>query len=345
MAKSTLSPKDNFMRLANFEMPDYVPIYMMGFDCYKGETAVKSAMPMELFPNKQIADNKYIDMWGVTQKSNREGGGMGALPEPGNIIMPDVTKWDQVIKAPAMPDVDWEMLAKKGLEPIDRSQSAVMSGFFFSPFLTLVSFMGFTEGLCALYEEPEACEELLDYLCDFYVPIIEKCVEYYKPDLVSMGDDFASEKMPFFGKDVYNRLFKKVYHRLAQPAIERGLPIIFHLCGNGEGYVQELYDFGVRFWEPAQGRSNDLLAVKEKYKGKMNIIGGFDWQPPETWPHVEEEYVRQMLRDCYDKYAPGGGYAYIGHILENGLDDPIAKKCNDWLNEESYYYGRDYYLK
>ena len=42
------------------------------------------------------------------------------------------------------------------------------------PFQQLIAFMGFTEGLIAMHEEPEAVKELLHYMADFYVPIIEK---------------------------------------------------------------------------------------------------------------------------------------------------------------------------
>ena len=42
--------------------------------------------------------------------------GYASIPEPGNFILDDITKWRDVIKAPEVPDVDWEAMAKADFE-------------------------------------------------------------------------------------------------------------------------------------------------------------------------------------------------------------------------------------
>ncbi|MPW26500.1 veratrol--corrinoid protein metyltransferase [Alkalibaculum sp. M08DMB] len=343
MIKSKLTPKENYMRIVRGEMPEWVPIHTMGMPGYKGDTAYKMCGPF-LWPNPHIpTPEPRYDIWGVKYVTNEETG-YAAIPEPNNFLLEDVTKWYKAIKNPEMPDVDWEQQAKKdfAFAELDRSTTAAMAPIELMPFQQLIAFMGFTNGLCAMYEEPESVKELLNYLADFIVPIVEKTVEYYQPDMVYVLDDTAAQMNPFVSVEMYRDILKPIYVRLTKPAIERGIPVQFHNCGRCEDFIDDMLDFGVRMWDPAQ-TTNDLLGIKEKYKGKLAIAGGYDWVVPITWPEVDEEMIRQTVRDSIDKFAPGGGFA-ISPFALGPVDDPIISKVNEWLLNEAYYYGRDYYL-
>jgi hypothetical protein len=273
--------------------------------------------------------------------------GYAGLPKPGHFILSDVTKWDKVVKHPAYHDdfftTDWEAMAKEDLSEIDRSQYGVTSNVGFGPFTTLISYMGFTEGLCALLEEPDAVKEMLNYICDYYTPIIERTIEFYKPDVVSMFDDTASKYAPFFSVEVYRDIFKPIYARISKVAQDRGIPIQFHNCGRAEDFVADMIDFGVRFWDPAQ-QSNDLLKVKEDFKGQIAVCGGFDFVPPADRDATEDE-VRSYVRSVLDKFAPGGGYAFCGGIIGPASKSEITMKLNGWIQDEVVVYGKDFYKK
>jgi hypothetical protein len=287
---------------------------------------------------------EWVEQWGVTMVANEETGFAG-LPKPGHFILEDVTRWDKVVKAPPYPDgffdADWEAMAKKDLEKVDRENLAVIGLGGYGPFQQLVAFMGFTEGLCALIEEPDAVKELLNYIMEYYIPIIEKVVEYYKPDIVMIGDDTASKLDPFFSLAVYRDIFKPIYARQFKMAKERGIPVQFHNCGRCEDFIPDMLDVGVRFWDPAQTK-NDLLGIKEKYKGQLAICGGFDFVPPGD-RDVTEEDLRSKVRETLDKYAPGGGYAFCGGILGKAGDQEQTMKINGWVQDEVAKYGANYY--
>lgn len=339
-----VTPKENWMMMLNGELPVHLPRYTMGFIGYNGETAVRMIGP-NLFDDTHNGPQGGKDIWGVNYVANKETG-FAALPEPNNFILDDIENWEKVIVAPKMPEnIDWESMAKADYDKtdIDRTQSAVCSNIGFSPFQMIMGFMGFNEGLCALYEDPETVKELLAYMTDFYLPIVEKTVEYYKPDMLGMADDTATKFNPFISLETYRDIFLPIYKRLAKPATDRGIPIHFHNCGRCEDFIDDMVNFGVRSWDPAQP-ANDLLGIKEKYKGRLSICGGWEWELPETWPEVSEEEIRQGARDAIDKYAPGGGFAFAGSAL-GAYQDPIITKINDWLREEVYVYGRYYYQK
>lgn len=344
--KSKLSQKDNFLRLLKGEMPESVPIHTMGFDGFNGETPYKIVGPF-LFDETRLTPvpGGRTDIWGVRLVTNAETS-FGCIPEPGNFILKDITKWRDVVKAPEMPDnIDWEMMAKKdyaksGYNPEKHAKMAVIG---IMPFQSLMEFMGFSEGLMAMYEEPECVKELLNYMVDLYMPIVKAAVTYYDPDCIYLLDDTATKYNPFVSVEMYREILKPIYTRLTKPAVERGIPVQFHNCGRCEDFIDDMLDFGVKILEPLQ-TTNHLGEIKKKYAGKLIMAGCYDWEPPVDWPHVEEEAIRRSVRDTIDKYAPGGGFMASAVALGQQGDEVIAQ-VNKWLSEEVYYYCQDYYIR
>ncbi|MCR3921214.1 MAG: veratrol--corrinoid protein metyltransferase [Firmicutes bacterium] len=339
-----MTAKENYLCLAKGELPESIPFFNMGMPTFT-EDKCTAMIGARLFESSHMSPEGGTDPWGVTYVANEETG-FASIPKPNDFMLTDITKWHDIIKAPKMPErIDWEAMAEKDYEKaeIDRNKTAVMAGGGFMPFQQLMAFMGFTEGLCAMYEEPEAVKELLHFMADFYVPIIEKTLDHYKPDIYYMLDDTAAKMNPFVSLKMYRDILKPVYVKLAQPANDRGIPIQFHNCGRCEDFIDDMLDFGVVFTDPSQ-TTNDLLAVKEKYANKLVISGGWDWVMPKTWPIVDEEAVRQTVRDSIDSYAPGGGYAFGGGVLGRH-NDPVTKEVNRWIQEEVSVYGKNYYSK
>jgi hypothetical protein len=350
----TLSPKENYLRLGRGEMPEYVPNYTMGGGWPPSGTPTKfhpvlmgmaaGVMPMS-FPKP--GETEYTDMWGVVYTADNKATNNQGLPKPGHFILEDVTKWRDVIKRPVVAPAntfDWEKLAKDGTAHINRETTGVMCSIGNGCFQTLINFMGFTEGLCALIEEPEAVKELLNWMADFYIPYDIATLDAFKPDIVYFGDDSAAQKDPFFSTAVFRDVFKPIYARYTKAAVDRGIPIQLHNCGRCEDWMQDYYDIGIRYWDPAQ-ECNNLLKVKEQFKGRMVVVGGYNFYPDERYNNVTEEYVRETVRKTIDKYAPGGGYAWLGGYLGRADEMDIAAKINTWINEEVDSYGQEFYKK
>jgi hypothetical protein len=339
--KSKLSPGENFMRIARGETPEYVPIYTMGFPGYNGETAVKIIGP-SLFDETHLSpapEGRY-DIWGVKYIANQETN-FASIPEPNNFLIKDITKWRDIITAPKLPEhIDWDRVAKSDIEKsgIDRRQSAAMATIGLMPFQQLIAFMGFTEGLIAFMEEPEAVTELLHFMVDTYMPVINATFDHYEPQLIYLLDDTAAAHSPFISPKVFREIMVPVYRRLLQPAIDRGIPVQLHNCGLCECFLDEMFALGVRVWDPAQPM-NDLLAVKSRYNGRLALAGGFSWTPHEGYT---EEEVRGAVRANIDKFAPGGAFAFLGGILSR-FGDHTLDNATLWINDEAYNYGRDFY--
>lgn len=321
----TLTPKENYLKVLHGEIPEWVPSYTLA---PSPDNVI--ACPSALFEPSPVsqhrANNGGLDMWGVNYVSCDEAGG-ALIPEPNNFILKDITKWRDVIKAPDFSDVDWEMVAKKQLEKsgIDRKYTAVAFNTHMGFFQTLVSFMGFEEGLMAMACEPEACMELYTYLCDVYCDVTEKSIDFYKPEVYTMMDDTAAWAAPFISMDMFQEYLMPLYKRQIKFAVDRGLPVTFHNCGKSMHFMEELHKIGVTAWDPAQC-CNDLDAFKAKYGRSYVIMGGWDGRDNLLGDNVKDEEIYESVRATINRYAPDGGYVWCGGFLGALGDQKIIHK-------------------
>lgn len=320
-----LTPKENYLKVLKGDVPEWLPRTAFG-GTHNGTKADPCRMLEPSVTNGHRERNGGKDIWGVEYVPTYETGN-ALIPKPNDFILDDITKWRDVIKAPDLSGVDWESMAKKQLEnsKIDRTQTAISFNLHMGFFEDLMSFMGFTEGLTALYEEPEECAALFEYLCDFYCGVAEKCIDYFKPDVYQMMDDTAAWNSPFISKAMFDELLVPVYDRQAKFGRDRGLPIAFHNCGKCEAFIPEMVDFGVTCWDPAQ-TCNDLKAVKAQYGNSFVLCGG--WSPRDHLlaEDITDEEILSSVKEAIDAFAPGGGYIFQGSYLGPIDDKEVARK-------------------
>ena len=325
-----LSVKENFLRTLRGDEPAFVP----RFDLFW------TVRPSVLDGTRR--QNRGRDIFGV-EWTNDGSAVEATMPKTSDFILEDIRDWPEVIRFPDFSAVDFEALAKKDLGNRNPEwplgSGTVAQGFFQS----LMSFMGFTNGLIACYEEPEEVKALMQYLCDHYLNLAEDCLKYYKPDYIYFADDIAHERNPFISPETFRDIFAPVWRRYIGFFKERGLPAIHHNCGHFEAFLDDVVDMGFNMWEPAQ-TSNDLVAVKKKYGNRLVIGGGLDTRTY-LLPHLAftEEGLRDAVKTTMDALAPGGGYCFMGG---GGAREPnpVIKQRWEWINDEyerrkATYYG------
>ena len=338
-----LTEKENLLMLLRGECPEWVPTYSFVQMDPDYPPAIHMLTP-EFINYHRKNGVGGVDIWGVTYVASEEAAG-ATLPEPNNFILDDITKWRDIIKAPDFSGFDWEKLSLDHIKTsgIDRTQTALSFDVHFGYFQHLMSFLGFTDGLCAIFEEPDEVKELLNYLCDFYCMITEKMIDYYKPDILSLKDDTAAWAAPFMSKAAYDDIFVPLYARHTKFALDRGIPVSFHNCGKCETFLDSLVDIGVKMWDPAQV-CNDLSAVKEKYGNNLTIAGGWLGQGRLLEDDVTEEELRESVKASMDKLATGGGYVFCGSFL-GPMGDPTTARKNAMLRKVAREYGHEFYKK
>ena len=346
---STLTPKENLLRLMNGEFPEWIPSY-----CYYGShPGVDEDPPNMSVRNSVLMGNRanmapgtdFTDIWGVTYESVEAVGGF-PLPKPGQFILDDIRKWRDVIKAPDLSGVDWEQVAKADLANLSFSRDNV--ALFYQPgggyFQHLMGFMGFTEGLLAMYEEPEEVKALFAYMHEFYLGIATEFIDYINPDILSIGDDTAAERMPFLSPEMYREILLPLYDDFARLGRNRGIPINFHNCGKSEVYFNDLVRIGVTSWEPVQ-LSNNILEIQKKFGRHLVIGGGWEGRGRLLSPDVTDDEIRESVRVAIDTFAPNGGFMFAGSFTPGSTNDERTKHMNEVLQREVHDYGRQFYKK
>ena len=335
-----ISPKDNFLKLAGGGHPEYVPYYTFSGNEPIPETSSKSASPGLFVTNPPNPDGSMTSVWGVTTYPNEDTAG-SSMPAPNSWILNDIRKWGDVLWKPVYKDgLDFEAMYKADVERLglDRSVTALRTSLGFGPWMSLVGFMGFEGAMIAMASEPEACKELFDWMASLYEPYTTAVLDAYKPDIWGLSDDTCTERGPFFSVEMYKDLFKPYYSRFSKKAKDRGIPIIFHICGMCEPFIPDMIDLGVKYIEPAQ-ETNDIIALKEKYKGQMSYLGVHDWGKhlPKNYPNYDPEEVKQDVRNTIDKYSPGGAFgtliwpvSYVGDPHIDDLKKLIWNECYDY---------------
>ena len=315
-----LSLKENYLRALRGEVPEYVPRSSMFFqvrpDFFNGDRV--GGVGKDIYGVEWVIDDSAI---------------AAAIPKPNDYILDDICNWRDVIKFPDLSDLDWEAMSKKDIEghnpEYPRSCRIAHGGYF----QTVMNFLGFTNGLLALYEEPEEVKALINYLCDEHLKIADKLLQYYQPDFVTFGDDIATERNTFVSIDTFHDIFEPVWRRNLKYYKDRGYLASHHNCGKVESFIDDIVDMGFNAWDPAQ-ISNDLAAIKKRHNSKLLIVGGFDSRTL-MLPHLEfsEEEIRTAVRDTMNTLAPGGGYCFPG-VASQSDDDPKIKQRADWINDE-----------
>ena len=143
-----LTERENYLMCLRGQQPEWIP--HMGMGGPKRISPTGMASPSFLMKH-MMPNSDHIDIWGVEYVTSPEAAG-AYLPKTWDFILDDITKWHDVIKAPDLSGIDWEQMAKKDLERFkpDRVNQAISYGAGGVGFFQhLMSFMGFTEGLCA----------------------------------------------------------------------------------------------------------------------------------------------------------------------------------------------------
>jgi hypothetical protein len=318
--------RDNFLRLIHKQVPEYIPTYNL-FWGLGGPAYLREG---------RNPDGTGVDYLGVSWAFSEIVG--AAIPEPGNFILDDITKWRDVVKLPSDDHVDWAAMAKEALDARDPempfgASTAPSVGFFEA----VMSFMGFDEGLMACFEEPEEVKALLEYLCDWSVDQAKKYIHHYGPDYGMLGDDIAHERNPFVSLEMFQDIFAPVWRRYYAVWLEAGLPVGNHNCGHFELFLDDLVDMGCSFWDPVQS-SNDTDAIKAKFGNNLALCtGGPDSR---FWnDDTSEEQVRSEVRDYIMRLAPGGGFAMMAFGPRPSADGTPVEETPQrrrarWISEE-----------
>lgn len=209
-------------------------------------------------------------------------------------VLEDVCQWREKVHFPDLDAVDWEAIAKRDLEGVDRETKLVRMFCEMGPFERTNTLLGFENAFIAMMEEPEEYKALLDACADYKVRVLNKLLPLYQPDEVFFHDDLGTANGPMISLNTYRELVKPAHKRIAETIHSHGALYTHHSCGWMDAFLDELVDNGIDGINPLQAM-NDWKAIAEKYSDRLYFNVGFeihanvpDTAPEQLWADVHE---------------------------------------------------------
>jgi len=119
--------------------------------------------------------------------------------------------------------------------------------------------------------------------------------------------DVAHKAGMFFSPTYWREHFKPWVRAIAAEARARGLPVLYHGCGNVKAILPDLIEIGIDFLNPLEAKAGlDVVALRRQYGHRIGFCGNSDIR---VWERGDpEEIRREVLRKL--NAARGGGYLF-----------------------------------
>ena len=119
--------------------------------------------------------------------------------------------------------------------------------------------------------------------------------------------DVAYKKSMFFSPDYWRQNFKPWAKAISDYAHSKGLPVIYHGCGNINAILDDYIEIGIDAMNPLEAKADlDGVELRRKFGDKLGICGNSNIQ---VWETGDKELIREeVLRKL--NAAKGGGYIF-----------------------------------
>ncbi|MBF7095629.1 uroporphyrinogen decarboxylase family protein [Alkalibacter mobilis] len=254
----------------------------------------EAAFPLQALMLQPGQENQ--DGWGVTWRFVE--GQVAGFPvhDQEHIVIKDITKWKDYVKKPVIPtdDESWAP-AIAHAESIDRNEEFVTAMMAPGVFEMTHHMMGMENALMALYEEPEAMHELVDYITGFELEFAQLLVDRIKPDCLFHHDDWGSQISSLVSPEIFDEFFLPAYKKIYGFWKDNGVEVIVHHSDSfAANLVPEMIEMGVDIWQGCM-TTNNVPELVEKYGGQISFMGDLDsgtldfpgWTPELISEHVE----------------------------------------------------------
>jgi uroporphyrinogen decarboxylase len=256
-------------------------------------------------PDRKLSEDMFLDEWGVIW--TRHGGSHFINSDGPFCRLADPTPQD-------VEELDWpepldpgrfEGLRDRARKLHEETDYAVVLNLSNGPVHQCQYVRGYGAWLEDLLLRPVFAEALMDRVVDILIQIANRALEEAGAyvDLVTYGDDIATQNATLFRPDLYRRMIKPRHKALADAIHRHGKPLLYHSCGSIYALVRDLIDVGVDALNPVQISAADMATerLKREYGSELAFWGGIDTHrvlPRGTPAEVREEVKRRMEDLC-----------------------------------------------
>lgn len=297
----SISLRENMLRVMSHQEPEYLPIRT---DMQVGASSILLDAPA-LSAYNPIGYDWFGRKW-IYEPSIA-----AACVDVNEPLITDIRDWKELIKFPDLSKLDWETAAARDTANWDRENKLVRFIIGAGPWENLYYSMNFVDALCALMEEPEACKEFFEAMMDHKIREAEYVIRYYKPDIITLHEDYGSATGLFMSPEVWRELLKPGLTRFVNFCKQNGVMYQHHNCGYMAPLVEEMIeDCGVESWQQVH-ISNNPGELYKKYGSRLAMEDGLVDSILIDSVNTSEDDVRRLVREAADAVCPGGAAAVI----------------------------------
>jgi len=146
--------------------------------------------------------------------------------------------------------------------------------------------------------------------------------------------DVAYQHGLFFSPDYWREYFKPWVKAIADEAHSRGLPVIYHGCGDSRKIFEDYIEIGVDAYNPLEAKAfMDVVALREEYGHRMGFCGNSNMQ---IWEEGDKEKIKEeVLRKL--NAAKGGGMIFQS---DHSVSSEVSGRVYDYIVKLVREYGK-----
>ncbi len=181
---------------------------------------------------------------------------------------------------------------------------------------TLYEFViGMNDFMMMVYEDRDLVEEILEIETQHYVRMTKAFVEA-GVDFVWPADDVAFNTGLFIPPKIMKEMWVPRMARIFEPAVNAGIPVMFHSDGRIDDIVEDLIEMGTVCLNPMDPYGIDYKTYKQRFGDRLCLSGNVDIEWPLSKGTPDE--IDTDVKAHMDALKPGYGYvATCSHSIVN----------------------------
>ena len=183
---------------------------------------------------------------------------------------------------------------------------------------------------------PERMGEVISRLGAFYLEMARAEIEAGAGllDGFVIWGDVAYKKSTFMSPQYWREHFKPWVAQMVQLAHARGLPVIYHGCGNVKAIFPDYIELGIEAYNPLEAKAGmDVLELRRRYGQAIGFCGNSNIQ---VWESGDRAAIRrEVLRKL--NAAKGGGYIFQS---DHSVSSAVSGHTYDYIIQLVRQYGQ-----
>ena len=177
-------------------------------------------------------------------------------------------------------------------------------------FERLLSLYGDENVLCDIAMDEPGINKLTDKIVEYDAALVERAIKA-GADGISVGDDYGTEREMLMSPECWRKFFKPRWKKLFQPAVDAGLEIHFHSCGQVMPILEDLREIGVTsIWPQLPAYNMKELA---DHCRKLGLAVAIHTDRAKTMTYGTSDEVRELIKREFDTFQmmDGGSWFYV----------------------------------